>query len=125
MDVRTGSLKRLLIVGGGFAGWMTAAYLQRALRGIDCTVTLVESVKLSTLNVAEPTDPALVRFVREMRIEETELMQQCSATYQLGTRYVDWMRPGHYFWLPFGLCGGTINDIDLFHFWLRALRQGE
>jgi tryptophan halogenase len=118
------NVKNILIVGGGAAGWMAAAYLNRMLRGAGCAVTLVESVKLETSGVGEATLPSLVRFLRGLRIDETKLMQQCSATYRLGTRFVGWVRDGHEFWHPHGLAGGTINDIDLFHYWLKGLRAG-
>lgn len=124
MSQATGNIRRLLIVGGGAAGWMAAAYLNRLLRSLGCTVTLVESVKLGTSGVGEASDPALVRFVRRLMIDEAELMQQCSATYQLGSKFVNWMQDGHTHWQPFGLCGGAINDMDLFHFWLKSSRAG-
>jgi tryptophan halogenase len=117
-------IKHILIVGGGTAGWMAAAYLNRMLRGGGCTVTLVESVKLETGAVGETTVPALVNFVRGMRIDENKFMQQCSATYKLGTKFSNWAHEGDEFWHPYGLPGGAINDIDLFHFWLKSTRAG-
>ncbi|HEY1380412.1 MAG TPA: tryptophan halogenase family protein [Gemmataceae bacterium] len=117
-------IKTVLIVGGGVAGWMAAAYLNRLLQGTDCSVTVVESVKLETSAVGMATLPSLVRFLRGLRVDEIKWMQQCSGTYKLGTRFVDWMHAGREFWHPHGLAGGTINDIDLFHFWLKSLRAG-
>src|SRR5437016_1089418 len=102
-------IKHILIVGGGTAGRMAAAYLNRMLRGGGCTVTLVESVKLETSAVGETTVPALVSFVRGMRIDENKFMQQCSATYKLGTKFNNWVREGDEFWHPYGLPGGAIN----------------
>ncbi len=124
MNESSGPLQRILIAGGGAAGWMSAAYLSRALRGMGCTITLMESVRLGTSSVGEPADPALIKFVRGLRIDEADLMQQTSATYRLGTRFVNWMRDAESSWLPFGLCGGTINDLDLFHFWVKSVRAG-
>src|SRR5438105_4976467 len=108
MSVANDSVKNILIVGGGIVGWMAAAFLNRTLRGAGCSVTLVESIKLETSAVGEATLPTLVKFLRGFRIDETRLMQQCSATYKLGTRYVNWMRDGQEFWHPHGLAGGTI-----------------
>jgi tryptophan halogenase len=118
------NIKNILIVGGGVTGWMAAAYLNRMLRAAGCTITLVESVKLETSAIGEATLPTLVRFLRSMNVDESRFMQQCSATYKLATRFVDWIRPGHDFWHPHGLAGGTINDIDVFHFWLKGSRAG-
>lgn len=118
------NIKRLLIVGGGVPGWMAAAQLNRVLRPLGVTITLMESVKLGTSGVGDATDPALVRFVRELRIDEATLMQQCSATFQLGARFTDWFGEGRTSWHPFGVCGGLINNTDLFHFWLKSVRAG-
>jgi len=122
--MQTGNLKRLLIVGGGVPGWMAAAQLNRVLRPLGVTVTLMESVKLGTSGVGDATDPAVVRFTRELRVDEAALMQQCSATFQLGARFSDWFGAGRTSWHPFGLCGGLINNTDLFHFWLKSVRAG-
>jgi tryptophan halogenase len=115
-------VKRILIVGGGVAGWMAAAYLQRQL-GTACTVTLLESVKLGTAGVGEGSDPALVRFLSELGLPEHDFMRECSATFKLGTRFDGWLRDGHQFWLPYSL-PNTINDFDLFHFWLKGALSG-
>lgn len=102
---------------------MTAAYLNRVLRGTGLTITLVESVKLGTIGVGEATVPAIVKFLRELKINEEEFMRQCSATYKLGSKFGDGTPDCHY-WHPFGLCGGTINNLDLFHFWFKSVRAG-
>lgn len=120
----TGELESILIVGGGTAGWMAAAQLNRILRPLGCTVTLVESPDAGSIGVGEATVPSLVKFVRQMQLEEAEFMRSCSATYKLGIRFLDWLGEGHGYWHPFGICGGVIDGIDLYHFWWRARQSG-
>ncbi len=108
--------QNIVIVGGGTAGWMAAAYLKRRLR---TSVTLIESPSIPTVGVGEATIPALLDFLRGMRIDETEFMRRCHATYKLAIRFEDWLSPGHRYWHPFGLCGGRINGLDLFHYWFQ------
>ena len=114
-----GPLRRILIVGGGTAGWMTAAILRRATRRLGTAITLVESPDIGTIGVGEATIPSLVQFVRAMRYDEEAFMRACSASYKLGIRFNDWVRKGQEYWHPFGLAGGRIDGLDLFHFWLR------
>jgi len=117
-------IRSILIVGGGLAGCMAALYLQRFLRFDQCLITLVESANVETIGVGEATSPRLVGFLRNLRLDETAFMRACHATYRLGTRFVDWRGPGHEYWQPFGVGGGWIDGVELFHPWLRAHRLG-
>jgi tryptophan halogenase len=117
------NIKSVLIVGGGTAGWMAAAYLNRCLHDLGCQITLVESVKLETTAVGEVTLPSLVRCLRGMKCDEVKFMQQCSATYNLATCLVNWMKDGAVFWQPHSLPGNTIDNLDVYHFWLKEKRS--
>ncbi|MCA9123579.1 MAG: tryptophan 7-halogenase [Planctomycetaceae bacterium] len=118
-----GNIQRILIVGGGTAGWMAANYLNRFLRRTSCKICLLESPNIGTVGVGEATIPAIVRFIRNMEFDEAEFMRRCHATYKLGIKFVDWVRQGHSYWHPFGVCGGIIDGQDLFHFWLKSARK--
>jgi len=115
------NIKNIVVAGGGTAGWMSAALLQRYLKASGCTVTLIESEIIGTIGVGEATLPALVRFIRHLGYDEAEFMRACNATFKLGVKFVDWADTGREYWHPFGVCGGFIDDIDLFHFW-NAIR---
>lgn len=119
-----GNIGSILIVGGGTAGWMAASYLNRFLSPSGCRVTLVESAEIGTIGVGEATIPTLVKFVREMALDEAAFMRATHATYKLGIRFDDWIHPGHGYFHPFGVCGSRIDAIDLFHFWLKGVRTG-
>ena len=112
----------ILIVGGGSAGWMTASYLRRRT---DRSVTLVESPSVPSIGVGEATIPALLDFVRGMQLDEDDFMRSCHASYKLGIEFRGWTGEKHSYFHPFGLCGGTIDGLDLFHFWLKSVREGE
>jgi tryptophan 7-halogenase len=115
--------KRLVIVGGGTAGWMAAAYLNRFLVRKGWQVALVESPDIGTIGVGEATIPSLVRFLRVMQIDEARFMRACAATYKLGIRFGDWFDHDHAYIHPFGRAG-EINNLDLFHFWLKVRLEG-
>jgi tryptophan halogenase len=115
----TDNINRIVIVGGGTAGWLVAAYLRRRT---GCTITLMESSDIGTIGVGEATIPSLVDLLRNLKLDEDEFMRRCHATYKLGIKFVNWIHQEHVYWHPFGLCGGLIDGIDLFHFWLKRVR---
>lgn len=99
------------IVGGGTAGWMAAATLRRRL---NCRVTLVESDRIAGVGVGEATIPAMLDWLTNMGIDESEFMRATGATYKLAIRFDDWVTPTHRYWHPFGNCG-TLDGQDLVH----------
>jgi len=119
-----GALRSILIVGGGTSGWMAATLLNRYLPPGKCRITLVESADIGIIGVGEATVPPMVGFLRAAKIEERHFLRACHATYKLGIKFVDWLRPGTQLWHPFGQIGGSIDRLPLFHHWLRARREG-
>ena len=122
--VDSSTIRTIVIVGGGTAGWMAAAYLNRFLKRQGGEITLIESPSIPTIGVGEATIPSLVRFIRNLDLDEREFMRECHATYKLGIKFFDWIRKDHVYWHPFGICGGLIDNLDLFHFWVKASQTG-
>ncbi|TWU02119.1 tryptophan halogenase family protein [Stieleria varia] len=110
----------IAIVGGGTAGWMSAATLRRRL---GCRVTLVESSDVASIGVGEATIPAMVDWIENMGIDEDEFLRRCGGTYKLAIRFDDWVTPEHQYWHPFGSCG-RIKGHDLIHQWRRGIAEG-
>ena len=109
----------VLVVGGGTAGWITAALLRRtAPPGVS--VTLIESPDIATIGVGEATLPSLRQVFRYMGVDEAELLADCDATFKLGIRFCGW-NPQRDYWHPFGAITGPVvvtND------WLRRAAAG-
>ncbi len=87
-------LQDITIVGGGTAGWLTAALLERFLRvgrqDLPVRITLIESPRIPTIGVGEATVPAMPRLLRQLDIDEAEFMNRCNASFKLGVLFDNW-----------------------------------
>jgi tryptophan halogenase len=116
-------LRRIVIAGGGTAGWMAAAAISRTL-GKVVDVTLVESDAIGTIGVGESTIPPLVTYNRLLGINEAEFMRATNATFKLGIMFDDWKEVGHNYFHSFGLTGKDHWSAGFQHFWLHGLTKG-
>jgi tryptophan halogenase len=119
----TSYLKEIVILGGGSAGWMTAAALSSLVDPQKVSVVLVESDQIGTIGVGEATIPDIINFNRMLGISEDAFMKATHATFKLGIEFVDWGRKGQAYIHPFGTHGVDMNGFDFHQYWLRA-RQG-
>ncbi|MFN3352296.1 MAG: tryptophan halogenase family protein [Brevundimonas sp.] len=117
-------IERVVIVGGGTAGWMTAAALTRRFRGAPLRITLVESSEIGTIGVGEATIPTIRRFYARLAMSDAEVMRAVQATCKLGIRFEGWSGHGSAFLHPFGLYGQDLDGIGFHHFWLADRARG-
>ena len=114
---------RVVIAGGGTAGWLAAAMLTRQL-GALVDVTLVESEQIGTVGVGESTIPTVTRFHSLIGVEEKAFMAATGATFKLGISFEGWARPGDRYIHSFGEVGKSTWMGDFQHFWLEARQRG-
>jgi tryptophan halogenase len=120
------SLRKVLIVGGGTAGWLTANYLARTFNagsGRTLEITLVESADIGIIGVGEATFPSIRGTLAAIGIDESRFLREADATFKQGIRYANWVRPqgaqgaDHYFH-PFSLPSQRVSDLELLPYWL-------
>ncbi len=117
-------MRRVVIVGGGTAGWMTAMSFARLAQGAALSIELIESDEIGTVGVGEATIPPICDFNRTMQIDENEFMRATQASFKLGIEFVDWYDKGSSYIHPFGFYGVQMHGIYFHHFWLRHRMQG-
>lgn len=116
-------IRRVVIAGGGTAGWLAAAALSHQFHGI-LEMVLIESEEIGTVGVGESTIPPIRAFHRLLGIDEQEFMRATAATFKLGILFEDWGKIGDKYLHPFGMTGKSTWSCNFHHFWLHSLTRG-
>lgn len=117
-------IQNIVILGGGTAGWMSAAALAHHFAKTGMNITLVESEQIGTVGVGEASIPHMQFFNKMLGIDEFEFIQKTQATFKLGIEFINWGKPSSRYFHPFGDYGQTVNQIDFHHLWLKAKKLG-
>ncbi len=115
---------RVVIVGGGTAGWMAAAAFSRFLNNGRRRIAVIESDAIGTVGVGEATIPPIVDFNRMLDINENEFLRATKGTFKAGIEFVNWGRIGGRYFHPFGFYGHDLHGIAFHQLWLRETMRG-
>lgn len=119
-------VQNIVIVGGGTAGWMTAAALSTLLKG-KYNIRLVESDEIGIVGVGEATIPMIQRFNKVVGIDENEFLQATQGTFKLGIEFVNWGKLGDRYMHGFGRLGQDLWTVPFEQYWrkMRALGRAQ
>lgn len=117
------NVQRVVIAGGGTAGWLAAAGISRLL-GAYLDITLVESDEIGTVGVGEATIPTMLAFHKLLGINEREFLQATNATFKLGINFENWGQVGDKYLHAFGKVGKICWAGEFQHFWLKGRELG-
>jgi tryptophan halogenase len=121
---RSAAVRSVVIVGGGTAGWMTAASLAHRFSRLGVVITLVESSAVGTIGVGEATVPAIRRYFRSLGLDAWRVMKATHGTVKLAIEFDGWKQAGHSFMHPFGRYGLEAGPVAFHHLWNRLRRSG-
>jgi tryptophan 7-halogenase len=121
------AVRRIVIVGGGTAGWLVAGVLASRFptRGPDgVTVTLIESRQQPPIGVGEGTWPTIRATLKQIGVSETDFLRECEASFKQGSKFVGWVdgSSSDAYWHPFTL-PAAYADLNVAPYWLESPRE--
>ena len=114
----------IVIVGGGTAGWMTAAALSKVLSR-DYSITLVESEEIGTVGVGEGTIPMIKQYNQALELDEADFVRRTKGSFKMGIQFVDWFRKGESYFHGFGKIGQDRGMLSFYQYWLKMRQMGK
>ena len=117
-------MKKVVIVGGGTAGWMAAAALSKSF-GDTLEIELIESDEIGTVGVGEATIPPIRNLHLLLELDEGDFLHAVNGTYKLGIEFQNWGHLGERYFHPFSPHGIDMWAAQFHHYWLKARQQGE
>jgi len=117
------AIRRIVIVGGGTAGWMAAAAFTSLLDQRELEIVLIESDEIGTVGVGEATIPPLQAFNHMIGVNEDEVLAASQGSFKLGIEFVGWGAIGERYFHPFGPHGQDYRGVLFHQFYLREAKR--
>lgn len=123
--MNSGHRQDIVILGGGAAGWISAALLAKKLGRHLARITLVESEEIGIIGVGEATVPLLAQCNALLGIDEFDFVRKTQGTFKLGIEFCDWGVAGNRHFHAFSDYGHPVEGVQAHHYWLRLRQSGD
>ncbi len=117
------AIERIVILGGGTAGWLAASILSKVLER-RVHITVVESEDIGTVGVGEATIPPILNLFLFLGLNEDELIKNVQGTFKLGIEFIDWYSKGSTYTHNFGGAGNPLGMLPFYQYWLKQKERG-
>jgi tryptophan 7-halogenase len=117
-------IRNLVIVGGGTAGWMTAAALSKVYNNLD-SITLIESDEIGIVGVGEATIPSISIYNNLLQIDERDFLRQTKGTIKMGIEFVGWRELNNRYMHAFGYVGRDLGTAPFHNYWVKQSQKSE
>ena len=125
MKVTDNPIEKIVILGGGTAGWMAAATIGNIFKNTPLVIELVESDEIGIVGVGEATIPPLINMLESLGIDLIDFIKETQASFKLGIKFDDWKNIGESYFHPFGSVGQSIDGYDFYQCWLKCQAEGD
>ncbi len=115
-------ISRIVILGGGTAGWLSATMLNKILEQ-RIEIVLIESDEIGTVGVGEATIPPLLKMFTFLGLDENDLMRHVQGTFKLGIEFIDWTEKDHAYTHTFGGPGNPLGILPFYQYWLKQVQH--
>lgn len=125
MNITDNPIQKIVILGGGTAGWLAAATLSNIFKNTALNIALVESDDIGIVGVGEATIPPLITILESLNIDLIDFIKETQASFKLGIKFEDWGKVGESYFHPFGTLGQNLNGYDFYQCWLKCKAHGD
>ena len=125
MNTTDDPIEKIVILGGGTAGWLAAATIGKIFKDTSMKIEVVESDAIGIVGVGEATIPPLINILESLGIDLVDFIKETQASFKLGIKFEDWGKVGESYFHPFGTLGQSIDGFDFYQCWLKCKAEND
>jgi len=125
MNTTDEAIEKIVILGGGTAGWLAAATIGNIFKNTSMKIEVIESDDIGIVGVGEATFPTIISIIESLGIDLVDFIKETQASFKLGIKFEDWGTVGESYFHPFGTLGQDIDSFDFYQCWLKCKAEND